>query len=273
MLTRSSLSLEAITALRAGDPAALIAHHRRTFGGYVMEDGGTGDGGTGDTGDQGTGDQGTGDGDQGDGTGDDGTDDGDDSTDDPRVKRANRQAAQYRTQLRETQQQLQQLTEAQTANAGVLDALRKALTGDTGDGDGDGETDPAVALQALTGEAETLRTEVSTLRAHLLVHDLAGEHNANASALLDSRRFTDTLTGLDPAAEDYRDKVADAIKDAVAKNTNLRAGQGSRRGGSEGAGGAGGDGTVTQEQFDAMDYKAKAQLFQTNPTLYRKLAG
>jgi hypothetical protein len=62
-----SLSDEAIAALQAGDPTALINFHRRTFGGFVMEEG--------DDDNSGDGDDGNNDGDSG--TGDDG-DDGDD---------------------------------------------------------------------------------------------------------------------------------------------------------------------------------------------------
>ena len=188
---------------------------------------------------------------------------------DPRVQRANRQAAQYRTQLRETQQQLQQLTQAQTENAGVLDALRKALTGDTGEG----ETDPAEVARQATEQVTGLQTENASLRAQLLVHELSGDLNGNANALLDSRSFLNSLDALDAASEDYRDQVAEAIKTAVSKNTTLRAGQVQRRGGSENAGGAGDSGTVTQDQFDAMNIHQRTELFQTNPTLYRKLAG
>lgn len=254
-----TLSSDAINALQSGDITALIAHHRRTFGGYVMEDAPAGDPASTDPADT-------------DPAGDPNEDPAEDPNEDEdaRVKRANRQAAQYRTQLRETQQQLQQLTEAQTANAGVLEALRAALNPGTDAGDGD---DPAEVARQATERVSGLETENSTLRAQLLVHELAGDHNANPTALLDSRRFMDTLTGLDPAGDNYRDEVATAIKSAVDKNTTLRAGQGSRRGGAEHAGGAGGNGTVTQEQFDAMDYKSRAALFSTNPTLYRQLAG
>lgn len=205
------------------------------------------------------------------GDGDSGDQDGDST--DPRVQRANRQAAQYRTQLRETQQQLQQVTEAQQEQQSVLQRLAQALTGDSGEGDQD--ADPAEQVTALTGEVETLRNDNQRLQAELLVHTLASDPskglNANPVALLDSRSFTNQLGALDASADDYQDQVAEAIRSAVESNSSLRAGQGSRRGGAESAGRSG-DSAVTQEQFQAMSAKDRSELFQTNPTLYRKLA-
>ena len=110
-------------------------------------------------------------------------------------------------------------------------------------------------------------------RAALLVHELAPEANGNPVALLDSRRFTDTLRGLDPTGDTYRDQVAQAIKDAVEANTTLRTpSQGPGRGGADAAGGAEQNGETTPEQFRAMSYAERTALFQKNPTLYRRLA-
>jgi hypothetical protein len=186
-----------------------------------------------------------------------------DPTEDARVARANREAANYRTQLRAAQDQLTKQGETLAALAAVFNP-------------GSNETDPAAQLAAITGEAEGLRSEVTSLRAEVLVHNLSPEHGANPVALLDSRGFMTTLTGLDPAAADYRDQVASAIKDAVAKNPNYAAqGQVPSRGGAPSAGQGAGqpDGAVTQEQFNAMGYTQRAELFSTNPDLYRRLAG
>lgn len=183
--------------------------------------------------------------------------------DDGRVQRANRQAAQYRTELRATQEQLAEQSKTLQALAAVFNPDASAT--DT--------PDPA----ALTGQVEQLTTRTAQLEAELQVHTLASEHGANPVALLDSRAFTTTLHGLDPAADDYTDQVAKAIKDAVSRNASLAAaaGQVPSRGGATGAGQgpANPDGAVTQEQFDAMGYAERSELFQTNPDLYRRLAG
>ena len=180
---------------------------------------------------------------------------------DPRVTRANAEAAKYRTQLRETQQALSE-------QGKTLQALAAVFNPDGGD-----DPDPA----ALTGQVEQLTTRTAQLEAELLVHSIAGDNGGNPVALLDSRTFATTLHGLDPAADDYRDQVAAAITDAVSKNANLStgAGQGPGRGGAAGAGqgAAQPDGAVTQEQFDAMGYDQRAELYSTNPALYRRLAG
>lgn len=251
-----TLTPETKAALDAGDVDALLALHRATFGGYRME------ADPADPADPKDDDEDPKDPD------DDEDPKDPDTGDDSRVKRANRQAAQYRTELRAAQAELQEVKDAQQQTQGVLEALRKAITGDNGD---DAETDPAEQVTQLTTELETLRTDNADLRAQLVVHDIAGDHNANPRALLDSRSFLAALGKLDASSDDYQDQVAEAIKSAVEKNTSLRAGQGSRRGGAEGAGRTD-SGAVTQEQFNAMSAKDRSDLFQTNPTLYRKLA-
>lgn len=183
-------------------------------------------------------------------------------TEDARITRANRQAAQYRTELRTAQEALAEQGKTLAALAAVFNP--GATPGD--------QPDPA----ALTGQVEQLTTRAAQLEAELLVHNLAGTNGANPTALLDSRTFTTALHGLDATAADYHDQVAAAIKDAVSKNATLAtAGQGPSRGGAPGAG-AGAEqpaGSVTQEQFDAMDFAARTALFTTNPDLYRRLAG
>lgn len=184
-----------------------------------------------------------------------------DDGDDPRVKRANAQAAKYRTELRETQAKLDKQGE-------TLAALAAVFNPDANNSD----PDPA----ALTGQVEQLTTRTAQLEAELLVHTIAGDNGGNPVALLDSRSFANTLHGLDPSAEDYTEQVAKAISDAVSKNASLStgAGQGPSRGGAPGAGQgpANPDGAVTQEQFDAMDLSGRNKLYRSNPDLYRRLA-
>lgn len=189
--------------------------------------------------------------------------------DDPRVKRANAQAANYRTQLRAEQEARQALQDQLTAQGETLGKLAAVFNPDAPAGD-----DPAEALQTITAEAESLRTENTTLRAELAVHAVAADNGGNPNALLDSRSFLNTLQALDATADDYRDQVAEAIKSAVESNANLSAaGPAPAKGGAPGAGqGSAGSGGVTQEQFDAMSIGERSQLFQTDPDTYRRLA-
>lgn len=189
--------------------------------------------------------------------------------DDPRVTRANRQAAQYRTQLRETEGKVSELEQQLQANADTLSKLAAVFNPEAPAGD-----DPAEALQTITREAESLREENATLRAELTVHNLAADNGGNPNALLDSRSFLNTLQALDASADDYRDQVAKAIEDAVASNANLSAtGPAPAKGGAPGAGqGSAGSGGVTQEQFDAMGLADRNELYRTDPDTYQRLA-
>lgn len=191
---------------------------------------------------------------------------------DPRVTRANSEAARYRTERNALQTQVQ---EAQAAQQTMLDNIAKALGFKA-----DEAADPAAQVGTLTGQVETLTNRAVQLEAELLVHTLAADPAtaANPVKLLDSRSFTTALYGLDPSADDYRTKVADAIKTAVENDANLKAGGGQvppSRGGAPEAGQGAGDeaGAVTQEQFDAMSYGEKANLHRTNPALYARLSG
>lgn len=203
--------------------ADTMARNRARFAGWSMEaggDAGAGDGGDtsgGDTADQ------SGAGDAGDEGGDDTDQEGN------RVQRANREAQRYRTELRTTQETVQTLQQQVEQSGAVLTALRAAF-GIEGDA---GNDDPAEQVTELTTRVQSLTGDNAALSAALVVHDLAADNGAKATALLDSKNFTTTLAGLDPEASDYREQVASAIKDAVSKNTAFRAGLGSGRGGSE----------------------------------------
>lgn len=215
-----SLELTTPTTALSDEQAAWLAdtmaRNRARFGGWSME-ADVGDGG--DSGSDGS--------DAGDSGADDtdAPEDGDDQSDDARVERANRQAQRYRTELRETQATVRTLQEQVEQSGAVLTALRAAF-GDKAD-----EVEPAEQVTALTGQVESLTNDNAALSAALVVHDLASDLNARASALLDSKAFTTALAGLDPADKDYRTQVADAIKDAVSKNPAYRSGAG--KGGSE----------------------------------------
>lgn len=102
--------------------------------------------------------------------------------------------------------------------------------------------DPA-ALSAAIGEKDTrigeLETQGRMQAIELAAYKTAAKHDANPAALLDSRSFLTSVEGLDPTADDFTQKLDDAIKAAVEANQQLRAGQAPRRGGGEFNGGPG----------------------------------
>lgn len=211
--TTYALNDEARTALAAGDITALLALKRDQFGGFFME----GEGGDPAPADPAPADPAPADPAD---PADPAEDPADDS--DPRVKRANAQAAAARVAKNEAQTALKAAQDAQQAQ---LDAIAKAL--------GLKSDDDTPDAGKLTAQVTDLTGENNNLRAALLVHELAGAHNANPVALLDSNKFSAVLQKLDASADDYRDKVTEAVKAAVTENAAYRADQGSGQGGSE----------------------------------------
>lgn len=196
----------------------------------------------------------------------------DDGETDPRVKRANAEAASYRTKLRAQEQATADVQTKLDEQGQTLARLAAVFNPEAAN------VDPAEQVATITAEADKLRTEVSDLRAELLVFTLAADPavNANAAKLLDSRSFTTALHGLDPSAENYREQVAEAITAAVTNDANLASsGLAPARGGVPGAGqgSAQTNGAVTAEQFAGMDYAQRSELYANNPDLYRSLAG
>lgn len=99
------------------------------------------------------------------------------------------------------------------AKADQLDELVKLITGQEDDG-----ADPDKLKGALTAaQRETRVTKVENA-----VLKRAGKHEANATLLVDSRTFMDSVADLDPAADDFTSKLDDAIKKAVADNEALK---------------------------------------------------
>lgn len=82
----------------------------------------------------------------------------------------------------------------------------------------DGKADPDKLAQQLTatqGKARQSAVELAVYRA-------ASKHSADPDALLDSRGFLKQIDDLDPDADDFASKVADAIKAAVESNPKLK---------------------------------------------------
>ncbi|MFH8793845.1 hypothetical protein [Streptomyces sp. NPDC017941] len=92
---------------------------------------------------------------------------------------------------------------------------------------------------------------------------------ADVARLLDSASFTAAVAQLDPTDTAA---VTEAIKNAVAAQPYLAAvPQTAPKGGADFS--DPGPGAVTAEQFAAMPYAERAELYQTDPETYRRLAG
>ncbi|NML50545.1 hypothetical protein HHL19_12830 [Streptomyces sp. R302] len=124
---------------------------------------------------------------------------------------------------------------------------------------------PEQLTQQLT--AQQARTRAAELR--LAVYGLAPAAGADAAALADSRAFADATADIDPADTAA---VTAAITAAITANPRLAAQQpqGPQRGGADFTSGPQ---AVTAEQFAAMDYAARAELYGSDPDTYRRLAG
>lgn len=207
--------------------------------------------------------------------------DDDPSGDDPAdgdgaaVKRANRQAAGYRTKLREEEQARQrietELAEAKTA-AGerdelktVLDGLRKVL-------DPNAKEDEPVDPEELTRRYEAERSEWETeksglqgqvreLRVQNTLPDAFRDAKVDPSLTLAVLKSEGTLAKLDPDADSYGDDVKAAVAKAAEKNPGLKVKEGPRRSGTEPTGPSSNTDQLTLEQYKklAPDEAVKAQ--------------
>lgn len=90
----------------------------------------------------------------------------------------------------------------------------------------DDSPDPA-ALQRTVAERESkisgLQSENAGLRREVRAWEEASRQGANTLALLDSRSFLDSLSQLDPAAEDFRSSLEKAVTQALDANPALKA--------------------------------------------------
>lgn len=134
-------------------------------------------------------------------------------------------------------------TAADDAVADLTKTLGKAL----GLIKDDEPADPA----ALTKQIEAERTTARAAQVELAVFRVAGKHQADADALLDSRSFLSKVKDLDPTADDFASQVEDAVKTVVENNPKLRVVQAATKAGSDlSAGNADPEkGQLTREQF------------------------
>lgn len=141
------------------------------------------------------------------------------------------EAAEHRTKA----------TGAETKQAKLLEDIGKALGLKK-----DEAPDPAKLAEELT----KTQSQARTAAIELAVFRTAGKHKGDPDALLDSRTFLAKVSGLDPAAKDFADKVDAAIKDAVKDNPKLSAAQAA--GSSSADHGAGGSGEQTKRDPQSL---------------------
>ncbi len=111
----------------------------------------------------------------------------------------------------------------------------------------DPKTDTAAQAAQTAKERDDANVVARAATVELAVYKAAGKAGGDPDALLDSRTFLAKLAALDPAASDFADKIATAIKDAVKDNPKLgtaattatQGGQGPARQGTDVTGGAG----------------------------------
>ncbi|MFD9853448.1 hypothetical protein ACFWXZ_14465 [[Kitasatospora] papulosa] len=127
---------------------------------------------------------------------------------------------------------------------------------------------PATAEQ-LTQQLTESQTQARQTAVELAVYRTARDAGGDPDALLDSRQFAASLADVDPADGAA---ITAAIQAAVTANPKLgTAPTGPARGGGEFTGPPADE--VSPAAFAAMDYAKRAQLYETDPDTYRRLAG
>ncbi|MFK0289936.1 hypothetical protein ACIQU6_05520 [Streptomyces sp. NPDC090442] len=168
--------------------------------------------------------------------------------------------------LADTEQAAQQATAERDE---LLAALRKVL-----DPSGAaGEQDPARLAEQAATERDTALAEAKQLRVELAAHQAAHRGGADPARLLDSRAVEQQLAELDPAEAKFAERLDKVIAAAIEANPLLRA-DGVLAGPPKG--GADFFATplpqFTAEQFAALPYGKRVELFQSDPDLYRRLS-
>jgi hypothetical protein len=82
--------------------------------------------------------------------------------------------------------------------------------------------DETLTAEQLAAQVKTSTDEARSAKVELAVYKASGAHQANPTALLDSRSFLAKVADLDPSKKDFDTKVADAIKDAVKDHPELK---------------------------------------------------
>lgn len=137
--------------------------------------------------------------------------------DDPRIKRANAEAANYRTKLREQEKIVADL---QSKYDAMLQGLGK-LSGHVPE---EGEqVDPDEAIAAATKRAEQAEAKARALEVTSDLRDKASEAGLNSRLLVPLLKGEGKLDNLDPEADDYTSQVEAVIAEAQETYPELKA--------------------------------------------------
>lgn len=137
---------------------------------------------------------------------------------------------------------------AKEARDALVTDIAKAL-GIGKDGSDEEPPDPAKLTAELTRRDVLLKEKT----VELAVHDLAGKHDGDASALLDSRTFAQKIHKLDPEGSDFNTKLGELIKKQVAEDPKFRAAQAVKPVAPSGGEFTGGPGSTTDDESKSVD--------------------
>ncbi|WP_405204412.1 hypothetical protein OG795_15405 [[Kitasatospora] papulosa] len=158
-----------------------------------------------------------------------------------------------------------------TAKQQAADTARQELAQQIGKALGIVEDDQPADPAQLTQQLEAEQAKARQTAVELAVYRTAREAGGDPDALLDSRSFAASLADLDPTDTAA---VKAAVQAAVTANPKLAANPqpaGPARSGAEFTGPPAQG--VSPQQFAAMSYQQRAELMQTDPDSYRRLAG
>lgn len=109
-------------------------------------------------------------------------------------------------------------TAAEEQQAGLLKAVATALGLDTAEG----EQEAAPTVEDLTASLTERETALREARTENAVVRYAAGAGVNSDRLLDSRAFVNTITSLDPTADDFAARVKTAVDAAVTTDPSLK---------------------------------------------------
>lgn len=154
-------------------------------------------------------------------------DDADDDEDTPEVfdrsyvEKLRRENAQYRSRYQEAR------AETQEVLTPILEAVGNVLGNDFNVGDATAEDIAAALSDVPKRTAEQSRAD----RIEAAVYKYAYTEGVDAEAAMDSRSFYDTVTKLDPTADDFDNKVRDLLKQRPQTTGSRRSAPPARSGG------------------------------------------
>lgn len=141
---------------------------------------------------------------------------------DPRITRANREAASYRTQLRRQEQANTELEEKLSQRDEQWGRVLKALgVDDEGQSPEERLKEAQAATEKQKQDHEALEREYRAFKTRTFVANAAREAGADGELIADLLAGRGALDGLDLDGEDFQTQVAELVKDTVEKYPSL----------------------------------------------------